>query len=80
MKNNLLDLFTQYTDSVYLSDLRKQAQNKLSKNIINKIYLYEHSLYEWNEAVNYITGCWNIFESREEAKTYLLNFCENNRE
>ncbi len=76
LKNSLLDLFAMYTNSIYISDLPKQAREKLSETVIERINAYDYSLYEWNEAVNYMTRCWDVFDSREQAKKYLLNFCK----
>lgn len=73
MPKELLDILAYKTGCLYVSDLKIKANSELIKFELEKLSVQDFSLEQWNDAIEYLTEETTYFESREEAKKFLLN-------
>lgn len=73
MLKELLDILAYKTGCLYVSDLKIKANSELIKFELEKLSVQDFSLEQWNDAIEYLTEETTHFESREEAKKFLLN-------
>ncbi len=70
---SLLELLASRCGCMYLSDLHLPYNFFSIRRALSKITPSDYSLWEWNDAVHYITGQALAFETQEQAMRYLLN-------
>lgn len=73
MPKELLDILAYKIGCIYVSDLKIKANSELIKFELEKLSVQDFSLEQWNDAIEYLTEETTYFESREEAKKFLLN-------
>lgn len=78
-KTGLLELLSFRTGCMYLSDLRQIRLLPEIQHVVRSISPEKFSLWEWCDAVSYITGEAHSFSSPGEAASYLLNYREKSR-
>ena len=67
----LLEILAFRTGCMYLSDLRQSRRLPQIRRENKKIPTEQFSLWEWNDAVAYITGSPHSFANAGEAARYL---------
>lgn len=67
----LLEQLSFRTGCMYLSDLHTPALLPLIQHAVRNISPQDYSLWEWNDAVHYITGQKHSFENQAEAAAFL---------
>lgn len=72
MKKELLDILSEKTGCMYLSDLKFMSDTSSIKTVIKRLNPQDFSLKEWYDAVNYLTEQTVSFSSEIEAKNFLL--------
>ena len=73
---SLLDMMAVQIGSPYLSDLHylnEQQRAQLAQSL-GKVTAKDEDLFEWNDALMYLTGKKKTYASAERAKSALLNF------
>lgn len=70
----LLEYLASGSGCMYLSDLHLDGYLSTIKRLISEIKPVKYSVWEWNDAVFYITGKRTNFETQTEAKEFLINF------
>ncbi len=70
----LLEILAFRSGCMYLSDLHQPGRLPAIRRAIQNILPQQFSLWEWQDAVAYITGEQLPFESPEQAADYLKNF------
>ena len=70
-QEGLLEAIGRLTGCCYLSDLRRPGMLSRIRRAVGKLDPRQYSLWEWNDAVCYLTGRDLRFESREEAAGFL---------
>ena len=70
----LLEILSFKAGCIYLSDLRRPEFLPAVRRAVHTISTDRFSLWEWRDAVDYITGENLSFESAEEAAAYLANY------
>ena len=68
----LLEYLAANCGCMYISDLHQPEVLEKIKLLIPKIDPYSYSVWEWNDAVSYITGSATAFETRKEAVDFLI--------
>ena len=68
----LLEILCFKTGCMYLSDLRQSERPPVIKRAVQSICPGKFSLWEWNDAVTYITGSPHSFANAGEAAGYLM--------
>lgn len=69
----LLDILAAKADCMYLSDLRQPQYLPYIQHTLRKFAPEKFSLWEWNDAVSYLTGKDCTFQVQGQAKEYLLH-------
>ncbi|MDO4315980.1 MAG: hypothetical protein Q4C45_09395 [Oscillospiraceae bacterium] len=75
MEKGLLDHVAEQTGSVCLSDLRNVECRCLCA-CLGELPAEAYSLWEWTDAVQYLTGAEKCFSSRSEARDFLLRMLD----
>lgn len=70
----LLDVLAAKVGCMYLSDLRQPKCLPYIQHSLRKFEPETFSLWEWNDAVSYITGKNCAFQEQWKAKEYLINY------
>lgn len=70
----LLELLAFKTGCMYLSDLHRADCLYRIQNAVSAISPEEYSLWEWNDAVYYITGKESFFRSQKRAASFLKSY------
>ena len=70
----LLDYLKTRVGCFYLSDFHDPRLLPLIQNILCEIDPWGFSVWEWNDAVEYITGAKHSFNTQKQARQYLLEF------
>lgn len=70
----LLEYLALHAGCMYLSDLRHPENMIQMKNIVRDIECGQYSVWEWNDAVYYITGREGDFQTQKEAKDFLIMY------
>lgn len=73
---SLLDVMAVQVGAAYLSDLHRlndQQRTQLAQSL-GKVTAKDEDLFEWNDALMYLTGKKKTYASAEQAKAALLNF------
>ena len=76
----LLEYLADNIGCMYLSDLHQPYFIKRINKFLIRINPMIYSLYEWDDAVFYITGENRKFENQTEAADFLKNFNNDNIE
>lgn len=71
VKMQILDFIAKQAKTLYLSDLKINVN---WKSVIESISPEDFPLKEWNNAVSYLTGDTTVFQSPQEARTFLLTY------
>ena len=75
----LLEQLSFQTGCMYLSDLHNPNLLPLIQHAAGKIIPQDYSLWDWEDAVHYITGQKRPFESQAEAAAFLREFYGDNK-
>lgn len=73
----LLETLSFKTGCMYLTDLHQPRLLPMIQYAVRGLSPEQFSLWEWRDAVNYITGEEHAFQTPEEAATYLANYERN---
>lgn len=73
----LLEFISFKVGCMYLSDLHQPNLLPLIQHTIRGLSPRQFSLWEWNDAVQYITGKEGVFPDQEQAASYLLSYKTN---
>lgn len=76
-QKGLLDMLSYEVGCMYVSDLHNDQLLPLIRHVILKIDENNYNIQEWYELIYYITGQRVSFLHQNEAKDYLVNYCEN---
>lgn len=68
----LLDYLAVKCGCMYLSDLRQPRYLFAIRHALRKITPEDFNLWEWNDALQYLTGQALAFESQQQAMQYLM--------
>lgn len=68
----LLEKLAQWTGCTYLSDLRHPPRRNCLRQLLSGIEPDSHSLWEWNDAIEYLLHTSAVFSDTGAAKQYLL--------
>lgn len=74
MKQGLLDRIASEAGCMYLSDLRGSTAKGGFRFVVSDIPATDYSLEVWQDALYYITGIEENFNTAEEAKQRLLEY------
>lgn len=75
----LLEILAFRSGCMYLSDLRQPGVLPAIRRALPNIFPQQFSLWEWQDAVAYITGEQLPFESPEQAADFLKNTESNKK-
>ena len=75
MKEELLEILAMHAGCQYLSDLHLPWAAVSLANVLPALPAERFSLWQWNDAVQYITGVSRSFSRQEDAKAFLSCFC-----
>ena len=75
MKEELLEVLARHVGCQYLSDLHSPWAAASLVNVLPALPAERFSLWQWNDAAQYIAGVSRSFSSQEEAKAFLCYFC-----
>lgn len=70
----LLEYLSTNSGCAYLSDLRQQPCLGGVQQLLPEITPSAYSIWEWNDAVSYITGMKLCFDTQEQAAEFLKNY------
>lgn len=70
----LLNILAVKVGCMYLSDLRQPQYLPYIQHVLRSFDPERFSLWEWNDAVSYLTGTNDTFLVQGQAKEYLLNY------
>ncbi len=77
MKEELLEVLAAHAGCQYLSDLHLPWAVVSLADVLPALPAERFSLWQWNDAVQYIAGVSRSFSSKEEAKAFLSDFCRS---
>ena len=72
---DLLEEIMERVGCFYMSDLHNPREYPMIRLAAEDLESENYSLHQWNDAVQYISGKKIYFEKTEEAKEYLVRFC-----
>ena len=75
MKEELLEVLASHAGCQYLSDLHLPWAAAALVNVLPALPAGRFSLWQWNDAVQYIAGVSCSFSRQEDAKAFLSCFC-----
>lgn len=71
---SLLEYLAAQSGCMYLSDLHQPYNLFFVQRAVSRVPPSDYSLWEWKDAVHYITGQVRNFQTQEQAKRYLRDF------
>jgi hypothetical protein len=77
MKEELLEVLASHAGCQYLSDLHLPWAAAALVNVLPALPAGRFSLWQWNDAVQYIAGVSRSFSRQEDAKAFLSCFCSS---
>jgi len=77
MKEELLEVLASHAGCQYLSDLHLPWAAASLVNVLPALPAGRFSLWQWNDAVQYIAGVSRSFSRQEDAKAFLSCFCSS---
>lgn len=77
MEKELLQLLADQAGCIFLSDLHDPDKIELLAEILPALPAERYTLWDWNDAVEYITGRTKQFGSPAAAKAFLRRFCSS---